>query len=57
MSKEIRIGDTVRLKSGSPDLHVIAQDSRNLVVSWHNGTDTELALFPVVSVRKTQNSN
>jgi uncharacterized protein YodC (DUF2158 family) len=36
---ELRIGDAVRLKSGSPDLKVVAADDIQVTVEWHDGVE------------------
>lgn len=52
-TEKLRVGDRVRLNSGSPDSKVVACDARKVAVEWHNGTDSEIALFPRVCVYRT----
>ena len=46
------VGNVVHLKSGSPDLTVIAvgSDHKNVAVEWHDGGKGCYALFPSVCV-------
>jgi len=46
------VGNVVHLKSGSPNLTVIAvgSDQKNLAVEWHDGEKVCYALFPSVCV-------
>jgi uncharacterized protein YodC (DUF2158 family) len=45
--KKFRIGDTVRLNSGSPDLKVVAAGEQ-ITVEWFNGESIECCTLPSV---------
>ena len=50
---ELRIGDTVHLKSGSPDLMILtfSGDESQVAVTWKDDDDiTSYAIFPTAGV-------
>jgi uncharacterized protein YodC (DUF2158 family) len=46
--KKFRIGDTVRLNSGSPDLKVVASGPKKTTVEWHDGESVKRYKSPTV---------
>jgi uncharacterized protein YodC (DUF2158 family) len=47
VQKNFRIGETVRLNSGSPDLKVVGA-GKHITVEWFNGTTVERCTLPSV---------
>jgi uncharacterized protein YodC (DUF2158 family) len=52
MSKELRIGDNVRLNSGSPNMKIIAVSVEDVHVQWDRKGALQQHTFPRVCVRK-----
>lgn len=51
---KFKIGDTVRLSSGSPLMTVVAGDNEVVHVRWFIGDQTHGDVYPINAVRKAR---
>lgn len=49
---KFKVGDTVRLSSGSPLMTVVATDTESVHVRWFIGDQTHGDVYPINAVKK-----
>jgi uncharacterized protein YodC (DUF2158 family) len=49
---ELKIGDIVQLKSGSPKMTVMQLIKDDIYCIWHDGSDFRNKVFPIATLQK-----